>query len=259
MSKTRLKVEFTGASGALLTARLDAPAAPPLAYALFAHCFTCSKDTRASVYIAGALAEQGIATLRFDFTGLGDSGGDFAATGFASNIDDLLAAAAYLRRAHRAPALLVGHSLGGTASLVAASRIPECAAVATLGSPFDPAHVLDKIPPRQQRQIEHAGEAVVAIAGRRIRLGKPFLEQATGQSMDARIGRLGKALLVMHSPGDDVVDIEHATRIFTAAAHPKSFISLDTADHLLSRQADARYAGRVLAAWAARYIGASAL
>lgn len=254
MAPNSERIEFPGALGELLSARLDAPAAPPVAYALFAHCFTCSKDTRAATYLAAALAERGIATLRFDFTGLGGSGGDFANTSFSSNVGDLVAAAAFLRREYRAPEILVGHSLGGTAILAAAGKIPEATAVATLGAPFEPKHVLRRI--SGVEQVERAGEAEVEIAGRRFRIKRQFLEDATGQALRDRVHGMKKALLVMHSPRDTVVEIENATRIFSAARHPRSFISLEPADHLLTRREDAMYAGHVLAAWAERYVRA---
>ena len=244
---------FPGASGALLSARLDAPLGPPLAYALFAHCFTCSKDTKASAYISAALAERGIAVLRFDFTGLGGSEGDFANTNFSSNIGDLVAAAGFLREHHRAPTILIGHSLGGTAALAAAAHIPECTAVATIGSPFDPGHVLHLIGGSEQA-IEREGEAEVEIAGRAFRVKRQFLEDIRGQKLAEIVARLGKALMVMHSPRDTIVDIDNAAKIFGAAKHPKSFASLDPADHLLSRREDASYAGHMLAAWAERYL-----
>jgi putative redox protein len=252
MAPDPAKVEFSGALGASLAARLDLPVVPPLAYALFAHCFTCSKDTRAATYVAGALAERGIATLRFDFTGLGGSGGDFASTNFTSNVDDIVAAAGFLRAHYRAPALLVGHSLGGAAVLAAAPRIPEATAVATINAPSDPAHVLRLIPDRHE--IARRGEAEVVLAGRPFRIRKQLLDDLATQRLDGILHGLGKALLVMHSPRDTTVDIENATRIFQAARHPKSFVSLDPADHLLARREDASYAGHVLAAWAERHL-----
>jgi len=253
MARQTQPVSFPGASGATLAARLDAPAERPLAYALFAHCFTCSKDTKAATTISAALAERGIAVLRFDFTGLGGSEGDFANTNFSSNIGDLVAAADFLRKNHRAPAILIGHSLGGTAVLAAAPHIPECTAVATIGSPLDPEHVLHLIKGSAQT-IEREGEAEVEIAGRTFRVKKQFLDDIRGQKLGEIIARLRKALMVMHSPRDAIVGIENATMIFTAAKHPKSFVSLDPADHLLSRREDALYAGQLLAAWAERYL-----
>jgi putative redox protein len=256
MAPDTAKVAFPGALGASLNARLDLPLAPPLAYALFAHCFTCSKDTRAATYVAAALAERGIATLRFDFTGLGGSGGDFANTNFTSNVDDLVAAADFLRARHRAPELLVGHSLGGAAVLAAAARIPEATAVATINAPSDPAHVLRLIPDRDE--IERRGEAEVVLAGRAFRIRKQLLDDLGRQDLAEAVRSLRQALLVMHSPRDDTVEIENATRFFQAARHPKSFASLDPADHLLSRREDASYAGHLLAAWAERYVGGKA-
>ncbi len=246
-------VSFPGASGATLAARLEAPAERPRAYALFAHCFTCSKDTKAATYISAALAERGIAVLRFDFTGLGGSEGDFANTNFSSNIGDLVAAANFLRKTYRAPAVLIGHSLGGTAMLAAAQKIPETLAVATIGSPYDPDHVL-RLLKDSLGAIQAEGEALVDIAGREFRIKKQFLDDIQGRKLGDTVARLGRALMVMHSPRDTIVGIDNATMIFTAAKHPKSFVSLDPADHLLSRREDAFYAGQLLAAWAERYL-----
>jgi putative redox protein len=257
MPAQTLSLSFPGARGAMLAARLDLPpAAAPIAYALFAHCFTCSKETKAATYVSAALAERGIAVLRFDFTGLGGSGGDFASTNFSSNVEDLVAAADYLRQHHRAPSILVGHSLGGTAVLAAARRVPEAVAVATIGSPFDPAHVLRLI--KDTAAVERDGEAEVDIGGRPFRIRRQFLEDISGSKLGDNVARMGKALLVMHSPRDTIVGIDNATQIFSAARHPKSFISLDAADHLLSRREDALFAGSILAAWAARYLDAAA-
>jgi len=252
-----LSLSFPGAGGAMLAARLDLPpAAAPIAYALFAHCFTCSKETKAATYVSAALAERGIAVLRFDFTGLGGSGGDFASTDFSSNVEDLVFAADYLRQHHRAPAILIGHSLGGTAVLAAARRVPEAVAVATIGSPFDPAHVLHLI--KDTAAVESDGEAEVDIGGRPFRIRRQFLKDISGSKLGDNLTRMGKALLVMHSPRDTVVGIDNATQIFSAARHPKSFISLDPADHMLSRREDALYAGSILASWAAHYLDATA-
>ena len=253
MAPSTLPVSFPGAFGAMLAARLDAPAGPPLAFALFAHCFTCSKESKAAATISAALAERGIAALRFDFTGLGGSEGDFANTNFSSNVDDVVAAADFLRREHRAPALLVGHSLGGTAVLAAASRIPEAVAVATLGSPFDPEHVLGLLKDSVGK-IESEGDAQIDIAGRTFRIKKQFVDDLRAQKVGGAVAQLGKALMVMHSPRDTIVNIDNASKIFVAARHPKSFVSLDPADHLLLRREDAVYAGQLLAAWASRYV-----
>lgn len=237
----------------MLAARLDAPVGEPLACALFAHCFTCSKESKAAATISATLAERGFAVLRFDFTGLGGSEGDFANTNFSSNVDDLLAAAEYLRREHQAPRLLVGHSLGGTAVLAAAPRIPESVAVATLGSPFEPDHVLRLIKDSVGK-IESEGDAQVDLAGRSFRIKRQFIDDIRAQKVSTAVARLGKALMVMHSPRDTIVDIDNASKIFLAARHPKSFVSLDPADHLISRREDAVYAGKLLAAWASRYV-----
>ena len=248
-----IAVRFPGRHGHDLAARLEMPSLPPRAYALFAHCFTCSKDSKAAAYIARALAARDIAVLRFDFTGLGGSEGDFANTNFSSNIGDLVAAANFLRKTHRAPAVLIGHSLGGTAMLAAAQKIPETLAVATIGSPYDPDHVL-RLLKDSLGAIQAEGEALVDIAGREFRIKKQFLDDIQGRKLGDTVARLGRALMVMHSPRDTIVGIDNATMIFTAAKHPKSFVSLDPADHLLSRREDAFYAGQLLAAWAERYL-----
>jgi uncharacterized OsmC-like protein/alpha/beta superfamily hydrolase len=247
------KVTFPGVGGEILAARLDLPAGRPRAYALFAHCFTCNKDIFAAARIAAGLAERGIAVLRFDFTGLGASEGDFANTNFSSNVGDLLRAAAFLRDTREAPKLLIGHSLGGAAVLAAAGEVPEAVAVATIGAPADPAHVAAHFTAARP-EIEAAGEAEVLLVGRPFRIKKQFLEDIAGQKLEGAIGGLRKALMVFHAPRDATVGIDNAGRIFTAAKHPKSFVSLDDADHLLSRKSDAVYVAEVLAAWAGRYL-----
>ena len=251
-------VHFPNADGVRLAGRLDLPdARAPLAYALFAHCFTCSKDLRAARRLTRALTGEGYGVLAFDFTGLGQSEGEFAETTFAHNVEDLVAAAAFLRAKHEAPRLLIGHSLGGSAVLCAAALIPEADAVCTLGAPADPAHVLHHIEGDEAEEIRLRGEAEVHIGGRPFRVRQAFLDElAKPQRMAERLGTLGKALLVMHAPSDRTVGVENARALFDAARHPKSFVSLDTADHLLSDPADADYAARVLAAWAARYLPA---
>jgi putative redox protein len=251
------KLTFEGAGGETLAARLDLPAGEPRAYALFAHCFTCSKDIFAAKRIAGALAEGGIAVLRFDFTGLGHSEGEFANTNFSSNVDDLVAAAEYLRANRAAPKLLIGHSLGGAAVLAAAARVPEAVAVATIGAPSDPGHVAHLFRDAAA-EIAAKGEAEVDLAGRRFRVKKQFLDDIAAQKLEPALGTLRKALLLFHAPRDETVGIDNAGQIFAAAKHPKSFVSLDDADHLLSRKADAVYVAQVLAAWADRYLGAGA-
>ena len=247
------KITFTGVDGQALAARLDSPAGPVRAYALFAHCFTCSKDIFAASRIARGLAEKGIAVLRFDFTGLGAREGEFANTNFSSNVQDLLAAAEHLRQHYQGPAILIGHSLGGAAVLAAAGDIPECKAVATIGAPADPAHVAHNFQPNLE-EIEAKGEASVQLAGRSFTIKKQFLDDVREQRLSQRIASLKRALLVFHAPLDETVGIDNATQIFVAAKHPKSFVSLDKADHLLSRHEDAGYVAEVLAAWAARYL-----
>ena len=250
------RIRFPGSSKSdtegLLVGRLHRPPSPR-AWALFAHCFTCSKDIRAATRISEALAQQGIASLRFDFTGLGESAGDFADTTFSSNLDDVVAAADYLREEHQAPSLLVGHSLGGAAVLAAAHRIPEVKAVATMGAPFDPTHV-EHLFAGARPELEEKGVAEVDIGGRPFRMKRAFLEDLKKHCSAQQIGALRRALLVMHAPLDNIVGIENAGSIFAAARHPKSFVSLDGADHLLSKAADARYAAVTLAAWASRYL-----
>ncbi len=226
---------------------------PARAYALFAHCFTCSKDSKAAAFIAQALAGRGIAVLRFDFTGLGMSGGEFADSTFSSNIDDLLSAARYLREHHRAPAILIGHSLGGAAVLAAAGQLTEARAVATLGAPFEPAHV-EHLLKGGKDEILSKGEAEVDIGGRPFRVKRDFIEDLERHDATKAIGAMRKALLVLHSPRDTIVPIENASKIFLAARHPKSFVSLDDADHLLTRREDAAYVAEVLSAWASRYL-----
>ncbi len=247
------RFDFPNTRGQQLTGLLEVPAGEPSAYALFAHCFTCSKESRAAKRIAEALATQGIAVLRFDFTGLGSSEGDFANTDFSSNVDDLLAAADHLRRVRRAPSLLIGHSLGGAAVLAAAGRVPEAEAVATIAAPSDPGHVADLLG-ASLGEIRARGQGEVVLAGRQFCIRREFLDDISEQNLLAEVARLRTALLVMHAPGDQVVSVDSASRIFLAARHPKSFVSLDDADHLLSRRRDAHYAADVIAAWAQRYI-----
>jgi putative redox protein len=251
-----IRFAFPGSLGHELAARLDLPAGAVRGYALFAHCFTCSKDVLAARYIAGKLAMLGIGVLRFDFTGLGSSEGEFANTSFSSNIEDLVRAADHLRARFAAPAILIGHSLGGAAVLAAAHRIPDAAAVVTIGAPSDVAHVLNQFG-ADLATIERDGIANVTLAGRSFPIRREFVEDARGQQLKDRIGNLRKALLVMHSPADQVVGIDNATAIFTAAKHPKSFVSLDRADHLISDRQDAAYTAEVIAAWASRYLPAA--
>ncbi|MFQ5747017.1 MAG: alpha/beta hydrolase family protein [Gemmatimonadota bacterium] len=248
------RLTFEGSTGAPLAARMDLPEGRPLrSCALFAHCFTCSKDLKAVVNIGRALNEAGIGVLRFDFTGLGESEGDFVDTGFVSNVDDLLAAARFLADEHRPPEILIGHSLGGAAVIQAAAGIESAVAVATIGAPADPRHVTHLLE-GSAAEIRERGEAEVVLAGRRFRIGTRFLEDLTEVRQRQAIQGLRRALLIFHSPVDGVVGIENAASIFEAARHPKSFISLDRADHLLSNETDSRYVGAVLAAWANKYL-----
>ena len=247
------RFQFTGSEGQQLAASLDTPEREPIAYALFAHCFTCGKDVLAAKRIAVALAARGIAVLRFDFTGLGSSEGDFANSTFSSNVADLVRAADHLRETRGAPAILIGHSLGGAAVLAAAGQIPDAKAVTTIAAPSDPAHVTnffkDKID-----DIRKHGKVEVSLAGRPFSIKREFLDDIAEHSLMTHVAKLHKALLVMHSPTDDTVGIENATKIFVTAKHPKSFVSLSGADHLLTHKGDAAYVAEMIAAWATRYI-----
>ncbi len=248
------KLVFDGAAGDRLAARLEVPVGEePVAYALFAHCFTCSKDLKAAVNVSRALASRRIGVLLFDFTGLGESAGDFSDTNFSSNVGDLLAAARFMERELEPPRLLVGHSLGGAAVLKAAGGIEFVRAVVTIGAPAEPSHVAHLLTGSLQ-ELEERGEAEVSIGGRPFRLRKQFLEDLEATRMEQTLGELGRALLVFHSPVDRIVGIENAARIFGWAKHPKSFVSLDRADHLLTNEADSLYLGAVLAAWVGKYI-----
>jgi uncharacterized OsmC-like protein/pimeloyl-ACP methyl ester carboxylesterase len=247
------RFDFRNAAGERLAALLDYPVDEPRAYALFAHCFTCGKDIHAAKRIAEALTTLGIAVLRFDFTGLGSSEGEFANTTFSSNVADLVAAADALRRTRRAPAILIGHSLGGAAVLAAAASVQEARAVVTINAPCDPAHVVGLFKNRIG-ELGATGEIDVTLGGRSFRISRSFVDDIGQQNLRERIGALHKALLVFHSPTDDIVGIENATFIFTAAKHPKSFVSLAGADHLLSRRSDATYVAAMIRAWAERYL-----
>lgn len=247
------RLTFTGHSGATLAARLDLPDGPHLATALFAHCFTCSKDIPAARRIAARLAGAGIAVLRFDFTGLGHSEGEFENTSFTSNIEDLVLAAKALAARDMAPGLLIGHSLGGAAVLAAASRIDSARAVVTIAAPFDPGHVMHNFGDALER-IEAEGVAEVQLGGHAVRIGRDFINDVKAETLAPRIKDLDRALLVLHAPRDTLVGIENAAEIFKAARHPKSFVTLDDADHLITGPGDAEYAAQVIAAWAARYL-----
>ena len=248
-----IKVKFENADGRQLSGTLDMPKTPVTDYALFAHCFTCTHNLKSATNISRALTEAGIAVLRFDFTGLGRSEGEFADTNFSSNVADLLAAVRFLEDEYAAPTILLGHSLGGTAVLQAASSVPSAVAVATIGSPADPGHVQHLFGDARD-ELETNGQADVNIGGRPFTVKKQFLDDLEQHDLYASVGKLRKALLIMHAPLDAVVEIENAATLYESAKHPKSFASLDKADHLLSNNADSLYAGRLLAAWASRYL-----
>ncbi|TVP57819.1 MAG: OsmC family protein [Gemmatimonadales bacterium] len=248
------RVTFEGASGDQLAARVDLPVeGTPRAWALFAHCFTCSKNLNAVVNVARSLNLEGIAVLRFDFTGLGESEGDFADTNFSSNIEDLVAAASYMEAEWGPPEILIGHSLGGAAVLHAAHQVPSCRAVVTIGAPSDPAHVLQHMEDSFD-EIEAEGMATVHLAGRPFKVKQQFVEDIREARMKEVVRDLDRALLILHSPVDEVVSIDHAGTLFTMARHPRSFIALDGADHLLTDQRDSRYAARAIAGWVGRYV-----
>lgn len=248
------KIFFNNSQGQQLAARLELPANQhPYAYALFAHCFTCSKNLNAVRNISRALTLEGIAVLRFDFTGLGDSEGDFADTNFSSNVEDLIAAAQYLADNYQAPDIFIGHSLGGAAVLCAAYQLDYVKAAVTIGSPYAPHHV-SHLFEENVEQIEIEGAATINIGGRSFTVKKQFLEDIQEQELKQKINSLDKALLIMHSPQDLTVSIDNAAKIYDAARHPKSFITLDGADHLLSNKQDSTYAGQMIASWSSRYL-----
>ncbi len=247
------RITFPGSQDALLSARLDLPAGPARAFALFAHCFTCSKDIKAASRIAARLTDLGYGLLRFDFTGLGASEGEFANTNFSSNVDDLIAAAGWLREHHAGPQLLVGHSLGGAAVIEAATQIPEVAAVATIGAPSDAGHVAHLFDGALDEIAEH-GQACVELLGRRFTIRQQLVDDLRNDRVTAAAAEFNGALLVLHSPVDNTVGVEHAAAIYGAARHPRSFVSLDAADHLLTDPTDAEYAASMIGTWAQRYL-----
>jgi len=250
-----LEVTFMGSRGHQIAAKIDMPVGEPRGYALFAHCFTCSKDFPTTVRVSKGLAKRGIAVLRFDFTGLGESCGDFSETNFSSNVEDILAAADFMREHYQAPQVLIGHSLGGAAVLAAAGRqkIPELRAIATINAPSDPAHVSHHFKDHLD-EINAKGEATVDLVGRPFVIKKQFVENIESQRLKVCIGKKKQPLMVMHAPTDTVVGIENAGEIYAAAKHPKNFISLDGADHFLSDPQDADYVAEILSAWLLRYI-----
>jgi putative redox protein len=250
------KLEFTNPAGQKLSARIDFPADNKAsAYALFAHCFTCSKNIKAISHISRALTRNGIAVMRFDFTGLGESEGDFSDTNFSSNVADLVMAAEFMASQYSAPKILIGHSLGGAAILQAATEIAASVAVITIAAPADPGHVTRALGDTKE-VIERRGEAEVNLAGRTFKIKKQFLDDLSSVSMQQTIRELNRALLIFHSPVDDIVGIENAAKIFQIARHPKSFISLDQADHLLMKPNDSQYVGSLIAAWVMKYVEA---
>lgn len=246
--------EFLNPDGLRLSGSLEMPEGIERSWALFAHCFTCGKNNLAAVRIARALASVGIGVLRFDFTGLGDSEGSFADASFSLNVQDLVSAADAMEAAGMPPRLLIGHSLGGSAMLAAAGRIASARAIATIAAPFDVAHVLHLLDPAGLARLETEGEALVQVVGRPMAVGKVFVNDLRSHDAGARIATLRRPLLLLHAPQDRTVDIENATRIFLAARHPKSFVSLDDADHLLSKREDAEQVARLISTWAARYL-----
>ena len=247
------KVEFQNNEGETLSGRLEMPLTQPLAYAVFAHCFTCSKDIAAASRIARGMTRYGVAVLRFDFTGLGNSDGDFANTNFSSNVQDLKAAADFLTQQGQAPSILVGHSLGGAAVLAVADQVPSVKAVVTIGAPSDATHV-SHLFGSSKDEIEEKGLAKVSLVGREFTIKKQFLDDIEGVQLEAKIKNLRRALLIFHSPQDETVSIDHAKKIYIEAKHPKSFVSLDGADHLLSRKEDSEYVADVLSSWVKRYL-----
>lgn len=245
---------FQSRNGEPLSARLELPEGEQRYGAIFAHCFTCSKDIAAATRISRSLSRQGVAVLRFDFTGLGQSEGEFSDTNFTSNVDDLLAAEECMRDIRKIPVrLLIGHSLGGAAVLAAAAQIKDVEAVATIGAPCDPAHVIENFK-ADIKKIESDGFANVTLGHRTLKIKKQFLDDLENQDSRQTLKELRKALLIFHSPQDQIVGIENAQEIYLNSHHPKSFISLDGADHLLTNKKDSEYVGNVLAAWADRYI-----
>ncbi len=253
MNEATQRFKFPGGNAEQLSGRLDLPNGPIRAYALFAHCFTCSKDIFVANQISAALIKLGIGVLRFDFSGLGSSEGEFANSNFSSNVADLVAAADHMAKNDMAPQILIGHSLGGAAILACAHQIPQSRAVVSIGAPADPAHV-KHIFQNSIEEINQSGEAKVLLGGRPFCIKKQFLDDIEGHNLLARVSDLKKALLIMHAPLDEVVGIENASEIFLAAKHPKSFVSLDDSDHFLSKRADAIYSAQIIGAWAQRYI-----
>lgn len=250
----REKITFENSKGITLSGVIELPEnSSPKAFAIFSHCFTCNKNLINVKYISEALSEKRIAVLRFDFTGLGDSKGDFAKTDFSSNIDDLLRAAEFLKENYDAPKLLVGHSLGGAASIIAAGQLDSVNALSLLGTPSTLDHI-GRLFKNKLDEINLFGSAMIDVAGRDIEIGKGFVDDLPNYNIRKSLNKLNKPLLILHSPQDEMVNIEHATQIFMAAQHPKSFIALDGIDHLIKNIKDARYVGSLIGEWAMRYL-----
>lgn len=247
------KVTFKNAKGMVLAARLELPENEPKAFALFAHCFTCNKNLTAVRTIGRTLTEKNIAVLRFDFTGLGESEGDFEHTNFSSNIEDLYSAAQFLKESYQAPSLLIGHSLGGAAVIYASAKIPSVKAIVTIGAPSDPKHVSNLFHSSID-EINQSGSALVCIGGREFTIKKQFIEDIQEKNLKQILDNFRDSLLIMHSPQDTTVKIENAAKIYSSARHPKSFVSLNGADHLLSNKKDSEYVGHIIATWADRYL-----
>ena len=251
---TSQKITFKNSKGQELSARLEFPEnAEPRAFALFAHCFTCNKNLTATRTIGKILAQKNIAVLLFDFTGLGESEGDFEDTNFSSNVEDLYSASRFLEDNYQAPELLIGHSLGGAAVLYASAKIPSVKAIATIGAPSNPKHVAHLFQ-NSIDEINDSGKAIVSIGGRQFTINKQFIEDIQGKNIAHNLGEFRNSILIMHSPQDLTVSIDNATEIYKAARHPKSFISLNGADHLLSNKKDSECVGNIISAWADRYL-----
>ncbi len=254
MSPDRKKISFQNRSGQTLSAWLDMPLdGQPHHFVLFAHCFTCGKNLSAVRHISEALTQNGYAVLRFDFTGLGESEGDFADTNFSSNVDDLIDAAAFLEREYRAPGMLIGHSLGGAAVIFAAAKLPSVKAVVTIGAPADPLHISHLVQD-SRKELEARGEATVSVGGKPFRIKSQFLHDLESNKMRSVLPELERAILIMHDPFDKIVGIDNARMLFEMAKHPKSFISLEGAGHLLPESADSLYVGKMISVWALRYL-----
>lgn len=247
------KITFKNADGKVLSARIELPDEEPIAYAVFAHCFTCNKNLTAVRMICKTLTEKKIAVLSFDFTGLGDSEGDFEHTNFSSNVEDLYSAAQFLTENHKAPSLLIGHSLGGAAVLFASVQMPYVKAIATIGAPSNPEHV-SHLFHNDIDEIKESGKAIVSIGGRAFTINKQFIDDIQGRNIQRILGEYKNSILILHSPQDDTVGIENAAEIYKFSRHPKSFVSLNGADHLLSDKRDAEYVGNIISTWAERYL-----